>query len=57
MSKFELDQDLLSERHHPRQIAVAIQTRRNQRRALKEVRTPKCFRSVHSRAVRFSASV
>ena len=54
MSKFQLDQDLISERHHPRQVAVALQTRRNQRRASIKAVTPKCFKSVHSRAVRFS---
>jgi len=56
MSKFQLDSDLISERHHPRQVAVALQTRRNQRRASAQVRTPKCFRSFHSRSVRYSAS-
>jgi len=55
MAKFQLDQDLLSERHHPRQVAVALQTRRNQRRAATQRRTPKCLRSIHRRAVRFSA--
>ena len=63
MPKFKLDSDLLSENHKTRQIAVAIQTRRNQRRALDPKRLkrfprfPNWFRSVHSRAVRFSSTV
>lgn len=56
MSKFQLDGDLVSDHHKTRQIAVALQTRRNQRRALasKHRRTSKCFRSFHSRATRFA---
>ena len=55
MPKFKLDYDLQTEHLHPRQVAVALQTRRNQRRAATQVRMPKCFRSVHRRSVRFSA--
>lgn len=56
MSKFQLDADLVSDNHKTRQAAVAVQTRRNQRRALanKNKRVSKCFRSFHSRATRFS---
>jgi len=58
MSKFKLDPDLVSDNHKTRQAAVAVQTRRYQRRALakKYKRTAKCFRSFLSRAVRFAVS-
>jgi len=55
MAKFKLDYDLQAEHLHPRKIAVALQTRRNQRRAATQKRTPKCFRSIHSRSKRYSA--
>ena len=60
MAKFQLDSDLVSDNHKTREAAVAVQTRRYQRRALDPMRlaitprTPKCFKSFHSRSVRFS---
>ena len=58
MSKFQLDADLVSDNHKTREAAVAVQTRRYQRRALakKHKRTAKYFRSFHSRATRYSIS-